>query len=376
MLRSLDLFSGIGGFALALRDVAEPVAYCDWDPEVQAALERLTKDGRLPSAPVVDDVRNLAKISQVAKGVDIVTAGFPCVGFSLIGAREGLKNAQSGLFGATMKVVQAVKPGMVFLENVPGILSANDGKDFEHVLHSLKAIGYRDVRWTTVSAADVEGPQIRNRWFCLAIKKAPARVTLKPLPFGSWSSAGPAPARKETPGFDVRVGMLGNAIVPLAARTAFVRLMTGFETPFLDPKKRITIHFRPVEGPSPSRGAGQNGCVVDGKRIRVPKPVPSPRKSLQIVLDPKHYRSDAAPSSLISTEVVRRKVTKTAWPTPRHGNTGNCNVLTKRSMDDLPTVALFASSVLGKQLRKTGPGDKVNPEFVEWLMGYPRHHTK
>jgi DNA-cytosine methyltransferase len=373
MLRSLDLFSGIGGFALALRYVAEPVAYCDWDPEVQAALERLTKDGRLPSAPVVDDVRNLVKISQVAKNVDIVTAGFPCVGFSLIGAREGLKNAQSGLFGATMEVVRVVKPGMVFLENVPGILSANDGKDFAHVLRSLKSHGYHDVRWTTVSAADVGGPQIRNRWFCLAIKKAPSQVTLKPLPFGSWSGH-PAPARKATPGFDVRVGMLGNAIVPLAARTAFARLLSGFETPFIDPKKRITIHFRPVSASS-SRGAS-DGAVVDGKRIRVARPVPPPRKSLRIVLDPKHYRSDATPSSLISTELVERKVTKTAWPTPRHGNTGNCNVLTKRSMDDLPTAALFASSVLGKPLRKTGPDDKVNPEFVEWMMGYPKGHTK
>jgi DNA-cytosine methyltransferase len=375
MLRSLDLFSGIGGFALALRDVAKPVAYCDWDTQVQVALARLMKDGRLPSAPVVDDVRNLAQITKVAKRVDIVTAGFPCVGFSMIGAREGLQNAQSGLFGATMKVVQAVKPGMVFLENVPGILTANDGKDFKHVLVSLKAHGYDDVRWTTVSAADLGGPQIRNRWFCLAIKKCPATVTMRPLPFGSWATSAPKPACKEIPGFDVRLGMLGNAIVPLAARTAFARLLSGFRVQYIDPKKRTTVTFGPVLDPGSGRKLA-DGAVVDGKIVSVARLSVPPRKSLRIVLDPKHYVTDATPSSLITTKRVTSKVNKSLWPTPRHGNTGNCNVLTERSMDDLPTVAVFASSVGGKPLRKTGPGDKINPAFVEWLMGYPKGHTK
>lgn len=374
MLRSLDLFSGIGGFALALRDVAKPVAYCDWDPKVQAALARLMKDGRLPSAPVIDDVRNLTHIAKVAKRVDIVTAGFPCVGFSLIGAREGLNNAQSGLFGATMKVVREVNPGLVFLENVPGILTSNEGKDFEHVIASLKAHGYDDVRWTTVSAADLGGPQIRNRWFCLAIKKRPAAVTLRPLPFGSWNGAGPKPACKAIPGFDVRLGMLGNAIVPLAARTAFARLMSGFRVEFVDPKKQLTISFGHVQSVT-----GRNmvdGAVVDGNIVSVARPARPPRKSFRIVLDPRHYVTEATPSSLIKTRRITSKVFKQLWPTPRHGITGNCNVLTERSMDDLPTVALFASSVSDKPLRRTGPGDKLNPAFVEWLMGYPKGHTK
>lgn len=82
MLKSLDLFTGIAGFTLGLRDVAQPVAYCEIDPHATQILQHRMTEGRIPKAPICNDVLTLNEewlqtTVQNAK-VDIITAGFPC----------------------------------------------------------------------------------------------------------------------------------------------------------------------------------------------------------------------------------------------------------------------------------------------------------
>ena len=52
MLRSLDLFSGIGGFTHGLRDLAKPVAYCEIDPDAIEILKACMGTDRLAEAPI------------------------------------------------------------------------------------------------------------------------------------------------------------------------------------------------------------------------------------------------------------------------------------------------------------------------------------
>ena len=171
MLTSVDLFTGIGGFALALKGVFKPLVYCDKSAAVRELLHRCMADGRLPRARVVDDVRHPDAIVDAVRGrrVDVVTLGFPCTGFSLAGGMQGLLNADSSLFHDAMKVVARLRPRMVFLENVIGILTVNGGKDFETILASLTGAGYV-ARWTSTSAHEAGAPQLRRRWFCLAVR--------------------------------------------------------------------------------------------------------------------------------------------------------------------------------------------------------------
>ena len=61
LLRSLDLFSGIGGVTHALRGIAEPVAYCEIDDTCRIVLNKNMKAGTLPRAKIYNDVRNLTK---------------------------------------------------------------------------------------------------------------------------------------------------------------------------------------------------------------------------------------------------------------------------------------------------------------------------
>jgi len=89
MLKSLDLFSGIGGITLALKGLCKPVAYCEIDPHAQRVLNARMDDGMLPRAAVFDDVRTLTR-KQLAPDthVDIIVGGWPCQDLSVIGLRK------------------------------------------------------------------------------------------------------------------------------------------------------------------------------------------------------------------------------------------------------------------------------------------------
>ena len=77
MLKSLDLFSGVGGITHGLRGLATPVMYCEKDPDCHVVLKKLMKQGRIPKAPLHDDVAKLTTRSLPAKP-DMIVAGFPC----------------------------------------------------------------------------------------------------------------------------------------------------------------------------------------------------------------------------------------------------------------------------------------------------------
>ena len=76
MLKHVDVFSGIGGFTLALKDVSETKMYCDISPTSQQILRNLMRKGKIPTAPIVNDVKDLSK--ALTFKFDIMTAGFPC----------------------------------------------------------------------------------------------------------------------------------------------------------------------------------------------------------------------------------------------------------------------------------------------------------
>jgi len=76
MLNGLDLFSGIGGLTLALSEWVRPVAYCEIDPYCQAVLQSRFIDGRLPAAPIWDNIRTL-RARDIKGPIDIIYGGFP-----------------------------------------------------------------------------------------------------------------------------------------------------------------------------------------------------------------------------------------------------------------------------------------------------------
>ncbi|RLK47642.1 DNA cytosine methyltransferase [Microbacterium telephonicum] len=177
-----SLFSGIGGLDLAVESFfdAQTAWHCEWDDEPSKVLA-----SRWPGVPNYRDVRTVNW--DTVEPVDIMCGGFPCQDVSLAGRRAGMKEGtRSGLWSEFARAIDIVRPSVVVIENVRGLLSADagsnvepcpwcmgDGADEYHlraldaVLADLSDLGF-DAEWTGLRAADVGAPHGRFRFFLLA----------------------------------------------------------------------------------------------------------------------------------------------------------------------------------------------------------------
>jgi hypothetical protein len=373
VLRSLDLFTGIGGFTAALRGIARPVAMCDMDPDAQAVLKGRMEDGLLPTCPIFRDVRSL-RAKDLSGPVDLIAGGFPCQDVSSIGKRGGLTGARSGLIREVLRLADETRAPLVFLENVSALV--NKGLDW--VVGELSRRGFW-VSWCVLSAGAVGAPHVRRRVFILACKPSWKRRVVVPRaePLVSWAPS-KAPVRMVSDSTAEnrikRVMLLGNSVVPEAVRAAFLVLSTGFASTPAGASDVRSVAFRcpPESALSLSPGAMPSwGHVAPGESpmrvVSVPK-MKSP--SLKLVFDPKAYRGRKTQHPASESPVLKAPVKATSWSTPR-SVTNAGNVLTERMMRDLPTQVRFEAGT-PDGLR----GGQVSAAFVEWLMGYPRGWTK
>lgn len=177
-----SLFSGYGGLDLAVMKVtgAEVAWHCEWEDAPSAILDK-----HFPGVPNFKDVSKV-DFTQVEQ-VDILTGGFPCQDLSLAGKRAGMKDGtRSGLWSEFARAIEEIKPRLVVIENVRGLLSATAHSDMEPcswcvgdesgeptlralgaVVGSLASIGY-SCKWTSVRAADAGAPHNRFRVFIIA----------------------------------------------------------------------------------------------------------------------------------------------------------------------------------------------------------------
>jgi DNA (cytosine-5)-methyltransferase 1 len=184
-MNGLDLFSGIGGLSLALSPWVRPVAYCEVDAYAQGVLLSRMSAGELPAAPIWDDVRTLRGVHLPTR-THIIYGGFPCQDISVAGAGAGLDGERSGLFFEIVRLAEEIKPEYIFLENVPAIRT----RGLDTVVKTLACLGY-DCRWTTLSAEDVGAPHLRKRWWLLA-KRADSRGDVVRLESGRGLPTRPA----------------------------------------------------------------------------------------------------------------------------------------------------------------------------------------
>src|SRR3990167_5769396 len=137
-MKFISLFSGIGGFDLAFERagfICDTV--CEIDKQVQTVLRR-----HFPHARLIDDVRKVGKESHERKSIDLICGGFPCQDVSIAGKRAGLAGKRSGLWFEFARIIDELEPQWVVIENVPGLLSSNRGRDFAEIIQWLVKRGY------------------------------------------------------------------------------------------------------------------------------------------------------------------------------------------------------------------------------------------
>jgi DNA (cytosine-5)-methyltransferase 1 len=220
MLHTLDLFSGIGGHAWALRRVLKTIGYCEICPEARAVIRRNASLGNIESAPVFCDVTRLRAV-DLSKVPTVITASFPCQDISSAGNGAGVvAGKRSRLFFEVLRIVDEIgsRVKLVYLENVPLIRT----RGLDTVVKCLRRRGF-DLAWGYFSAAEVGAPHLRRRWYLLA-RRGLSIVPFSDSPDTDFHEREPRlirlqkrTARKEKQ----RMQLLGNAIVPDTCRFAW-----------------------------------------------------------------------------------------------------------------------------------------------------------
>lgn len=154
-----SLFSGIGGFDLGFdRAGMHCVTQVEFDPKAAAVLEY-----HWPAANRLKDVRDVRSLGTV----DLVCGGFPCQDVSVAGRRAGLAGERSGLWFEFYRIIKEHSPRWVVIENVPGLLTSNRGRDFAAIVNGLVQCGY-SVCWRVLDAQYFGVAQRRRRVFIVA----------------------------------------------------------------------------------------------------------------------------------------------------------------------------------------------------------------
>jgi len=178
-MKAVSLFAGVGGFDLALeRAGVTVVASCEIDKHARGVLQQ-----QFPNSTLINDVKDVTGDQLRELGFDgnngIIVGGFPCQDLSVAGKRAGLAGARSGLFWEICRILDETKAKWFVLENVPGLLSSNNGADMGTVIGALVERGY-GVAYRILDAQYFGVPQRRRRVFivgCLGDNgRAPAEV--------------------------------------------------------------------------------------------------------------------------------------------------------------------------------------------------------
>ena len=236
-MKHLDLFSGIGGFALAAQrvwgDEHEIVAFCEIDKFAQKVLKK-----HWPNVEIIEDVR---KIKENKWGtIDLITGGFPCQDLSHAGKQGGISAGRSGLWKEYWRIISTVQPKFVVVENVTALLTGDGGRWFGQFLGDLAQIGY-DAQWHCIPASYIGANHTRDRsWIVAHSNEMGRKIYNQPITRRSLSRDWVEDVARiwKTPISEIirmddgvsgkldknRIAALGNAIVPQIAELIFMAI--------------------------------------------------------------------------------------------------------------------------------------------------------
>lgn len=160
-IRYLSLFSGIEAASLAFEPLGwEPVAFCEVDEFASSILAN-----RWPDVPNLGSICDV-DWSEYHGAADVCIGGFPCQSYSIAGLRKGLADPRGELMLEFLRACREVDPEWVIAENVPGLLSSHQGRDFQTFLDAVAILWPRGgCCWRVLDAQWFGLAQRRRRLF-------------------------------------------------------------------------------------------------------------------------------------------------------------------------------------------------------------------
>lgn len=159
-----SLFAGIGGIDLAFKQSGFEVVWAnEFDKDACKTYRHNFPDTLLSECDIrkvnTDDIPDF----------DILAAGFPCQSFSVCGNKKGFADERGNLFFEIMRIADAKKPKIIFLENVANLTEHDNGKTFNRIHNELSDRDYY-IRYLIADACNYGIPQHRTRTYIVAFK--------------------------------------------------------------------------------------------------------------------------------------------------------------------------------------------------------------
>ncbi len=341
----ISLFAGVGGFDLAFERAGMT---CVGQSEIdRQCLEVLAH--HWPDVEQLGDVRNVGRNSRT---VDLICGGFPCTDLSVAGKRKGLAGEQSGLWFEFHRVLAELRPRWCVIENVTGLLSSGERRDFAIILQGLAELGYLSA-WRIFDAQFAGLAQRRRRVFIVGYSgDGRAAEVLFESEGGAWDPPPSREKKSETPRHTA--GSIGSN--PTGGRDSYQRnLITVPLTtrPYADNAAQES-RLVPVIAPTLTR------TIADGNRKGW---APANEADALIAFSRQGYGQDAtadlAPTMRVGTSLGPDTATA--------GNLAVAGTLSAHSGRNSGEDTFVADPQLGVR--------RLTPTEAERLQGFPDGHT-
>lgn len=203
-LRYIELFAGIGGFALALNRLGHTCVWAnEWNKYAAEIYNKNFEEtqgggnsGSWADSSNIDGEPRTYRGSKSTNGVDtrdittvptseipdhdLLAGGFPCQAFSIAGKRRGFDDTRGTLFFEIARILKDKQPKLFILENVKGLLSHDGGNTFKIIISTLTELGY-DLQWQVLNSKNFGVPQNRERVFIVGHLRGEPRPQVFPF---------------------------------------------------------------------------------------------------------------------------------------------------------------------------------------------------
>ena len=161
-IRFFDMFAGIGGFRSGLESVGgfECVGHCEIDKYANQAYNAIYEPKK--GEKYFEDARTIQP--KDLPDFDLICAGFPCQAFSVAGQRLGFNDIRGTLVFEVARLVAERRPAFLLLENVPGLLSHDQGRTLNTIFSVFVEMGYH-LEWCVHNSKYFGVPQQRRRLY-------------------------------------------------------------------------------------------------------------------------------------------------------------------------------------------------------------------
>lgn len=161
----IEVCAGAGGLSTGLIEAGfKPIFLNENNKDCCKTLEKNHKGVEIKNCSFED-----IGWEQYKDKVDLLTGGVPCQSFSIAGKRKGFEDKRGNLLISFIDICGIVKPKVLMIENVKGIVSHNEGNTIKEIIQRITSKGY-NVYFSVLNAFDYKVPQKRERVFIIGIR--------------------------------------------------------------------------------------------------------------------------------------------------------------------------------------------------------------